>query len=131
MKSIIAALLSFIVGIMCYTLTLKIVWNQSLGGDADAVLFWGGLAFLIIALPIYLVMLKLIDTIFSKHKYFFYPLSCMLVFFVPTTFITLSFGGVLAIFSAEAMLFHTFYLSSGFIFGIMSWFFQRKEVQDT
>ncbi|MEK4230461.1 hypothetical protein [Solibacillus sp. FSL H8-0538] len=131
MKSIIAGLLSFIVGIMCYVLTLKLVWNESLGGDAYSVLFWGGQAFLIIAVPIYLLMINLIDTRFSKHKHFFYPLSCMLAFFIPTAFITLSFGGVLAIFSAEAMLFHAFFLSSGFIFGITSWFFRRKEVQDS
>lgn len=131
MKSIIAGLLSFTGGIMCYILTLKIVWNQSLGGDAYSVLYWGGLAFFIIALPIYLLMIKLIDSKFSKHKYFFYPLSCMIVFLVPTAFITISFGGVLAIFSAEALLYHTFFLSSGFIFGITSWFFRRKEVQNT
>lgn len=131
MKSIIAGLLSFIVGIMCYVLTLKLVWNQSLGGDANSVLYWGGLAFLIIALPIYLLIIQLVDIRFSKHKYFFYPLGCMLVFFIPTAFILLSFGGVLAIFSAEAMLFHAFFLSSGFVFGITSWFFRRNAVQNS
>ena len=132
MKSIIAGLLSFIVGFMCYALTINVVWNQSLGNDAYSVLFWGGSAFLLIAVPVYLFMISLIDESarFSKHKYLFYPLSCMLVYFVPTALIKLSFDGVLAIFSEEVMLFHSFFLSAGLIFGITIWFFRRKEVHE-
>ncbi|MFJ7737659.1 hypothetical protein ACIQ2D_15200 [Lysinibacillus sp. NPDC097287] len=131
MKSIIAGLLSFIVGFMCYALTLKLVWNESLGGDAYAVLIWGGFFFLI-GIPMYLFMISLIDesTRFSKHKYLFYPLGCMLAYFVPAAIIALISGGVSAIFSSELLLFHTFFLSSGFIFGITSWFFRRKESSD-
>lgn len=131
MKSVIAGLLSFIVGIMCYALTLELVWGESLGGDVYAVLYWGGMGFITIPFPIYLMTTNLIEARCSKQKYFFYPLSCMLVYFVPAAFLTLIFGGVLAIFSEEAMLFHSFFLSSGFIFGITIWFFRRKEVQNT
>lgn len=127
MRSLIAGVLSFMVGIMSYILTLKLVWNQSLGGDTYAVLYWGGFAFFVIVFPIYLLTIKFIDYLSFKHKYIFYPLSCMLIFFVPTSFITISLGGTFNIFSPEAMLFHSFFLSAGLVFGLTIWILRRKK----
>ena len=131
LKTIVTGLLSFIAGITCYILTLRIVWGESLGGDADAVLLWGGFAFFLIAVPIYLVIIKFINTLSLKHTYFFYPISCIMIFFIPTSFILFSFGGVSvsAMFSPEAMLFHSFFIASGFIFGIVSYMFRKREVK--
>ena len=41
----------------------------------------------------------------------------MVVFFIPTALITVSFGS-LDLLSPEAMLFHSFFLTSGLIFGL-------------
>ncbi|MDN4607205.1 hypothetical protein [Sporosarcina highlanderae] len=52
---VVTSLLSFIGGFFAYILALKIVWDQSMsGGDMKAVLLWVGIAFFLIATPIYL-----------------------------------------------------------------------------
>ncbi|MBS4188722.1 hypothetical protein KHA94_00625 [Bacillus sp. FJAT-49705] len=117
-------LLSFIGGFFAYTLTLKIVWEQSLGGDMVSVLFWGGIMFFLVSVPIYLGVIYFIDKRTKKFKGLLYPIGCMLVFFIPTLFITLSFGGINP-FSSEAMLFHSFFFTSGLIFGLCSWGFKK------
>ncbi|MEO4052470.1 hypothetical protein [Solibacillus sp. CAU 1738] len=123
MHFVVAAILSYLAGIGCYILTLKIVWDQTLGGDTFAVLFWGAIAFFIIACPIYLLVITLIDKVTKQYKFLFYPLGCMLVFFIPTSFILASFGdfSYKTLFSPEAMLFHAFFLSAGLIFGLSIW----------
>lgn len=112
--------LSFVGGFYAYVLTLKLVWNQTLGGDKDFVLFYGALAFLIVAFPIYLGIIRLIDKIFSKWKILLYPLGCILVFFLPTLKILLIFGSA-NLFLPEAMLFYSFFITSGLIFGLSTW----------
>lgn len=114
---IITPLVSFIGGFLAYSLTLKIVWGESLGGDMDAVLFFGGMAFFLIAVPIYFGIIYFIDTLIKKFKAFLYPIGCILVFFIPTLMITLFFGST-NLLSGEAMLFHSFFLTSGLIFGL-------------
>ncbi|MDW0117216.1 hypothetical protein QTL97_09725 [Sporosarcina thermotolerans] len=122
---VITPLLSFIGGFFAYILTLKIVWEQSLsGGDMKAVLLWGGIAFFLLATPIYLGITYFIDKKCKKIKGLLYPAGCILVFFIPTLFVTLSFGSMNP-FSPEAMLFHSFFLTSGLIFGLCSWGFKR------
>jgi hypothetical protein len=107
-----------------YILTLKIVWEQLLGGDMVAVLYWGGIAFFLVSVPIYLGIICFIDKRSKKLKGLLYPIGCMLVFFIPTLLITLSFGSMNP-FSPEAMLFHSFFLTSGLIFGLCSWGFKK------
>ena len=122
---IVTPLLSFIGGFFAYVLTLNIVWEQSLSsGDMKAVLFWGGIAFFLLAAPIYLGITYFIDNRFKKIKGLLYPIGCMLVFFIPTLVVTLSFGSMNP-FSPEAMLFHSFFLTSGLIFGLCSWGFKK------
>lgn len=127
MKSFIAGLLSYLVGIMTYILTLRIVWDESLGGDVYAVTIMGGMFYFVILHPLYLLTIKVIRESSIKHKSALYPLACMLVYFVPTSLIMLVLGGNIS--SPEAILFHAFFLSSGYVFGVVSWIFQRKEVQ--
>ena len=122
---VVTPLSSFIGGFFAYILTLKIVWEQSLsGGDMEAVLYWGGIAFLLVAVPIYLGIIYFIDNRFEKLKGLLYPIGCMLVFFIPTLLVTLTFGSVNP-FSPEAMLFHSFFLTSGLIFGLCNWGFKK------
>ncbi|MBD3109259.1 hypothetical protein IEO70_12970 [Bacillus sp. AGMB 02131] len=54
LNTILIAFLSYIGGFAAYNLVLHVVWEQSLGGEWDTVLFWGGLAFTLFAVPIYI-----------------------------------------------------------------------------
>lgn len=56
-----------------------------------------------------------------------YPLSCMLLFFLPTVLIMMAWGGGDP-FAAEALLFHSFFFMSGFLFGLLNWFFKNVPV---
>ena len=114
---IVTPLLSFYGGFFAYKLILENVWNEPLGDEAGAVLFWGGIAFFLLGVPVYFGVIYLIDIWVKKLKWLYYPIGCMLVFFMPTTLITLSFGS-LALLSPEAMLSHSFFLTSGLIFGL-------------
>lgn len=117
---ILCPVLSFIAGIFSYMLILKWVWNETLGGDLAAILFYGGIIFLTICFPIYLGVIHLIDKWFHQYKGLLYPLGCMLVFFIPTLFLNLLFGSF-DLLSPESMLFHSFFLTAGFIFGVCHW----------
>ncbi len=121
-------ILAFIGGFLSYVLTLKFVWDESIGGDIRAVLFWSGIAFFATAVPIYLGVIYFIDHRFVRHKFLLYPIVCMLIFFIPTLVITMTFGS-LNLFSPEAMLFNSFFIVSGFIFGLCSWIIKRINAQ--
>lgn len=54
-------ILSFIGGILGYMLVLKWVWNQTVGGDLAAVLFYGGVCFILVCFPVYLAVIHYID----------------------------------------------------------------------
>lgn len=122
---IVSPLLSYIGGFLAYTITLKLVWDQTLGGELPFVLFYGGFAFFIIGFPIYLGIIYLIDTKFDQYKGWLYPVGCMLIFFIPTFFIGLRFGSF-QLFIPESMLFHSFFLTSGLIFGICHWGLKKE-----
>lgn len=110
-------ILSFFGGFFTYKFILENVHNESLGEDANAVLFWGGIAFFLFGVPIYFGIIYLIDIWFKKLKWLYYPIGCMLAFFMITSIITISFGS-LNLLAPEALLFHSFFLTSGFIFGL-------------
>lgn len=118
MRTIVAGVLAYVAGFICYTVILKIVWAQSLEGDTYAVLLWGAIAFFLIAVPIYMLIIYVVMKFSTKYQHIYYPLSCMLVFFVPTAFITMLFGGTWNIFTSEALLFHAFFLAAGAVFGV-------------
>lgn len=120
MRIIATSVFSYLVGFLSYTLALKFIWDQSLAGDAYFVLVWGAIAFFLVACPIYVWIIHLIDKIPNRKKFWHYPLGCMLVFFLPTSLISLRFGSA-NLFSPESMLFHAFFLSSGLVFGLITW----------
>lgn len=121
---IFSPLLSYFGGFLAYIITLKLIWNETLGGDLSFVCIYGGIAFFIIGFPIYLGIISFVDKKFHKYKGMLYPLGCMLIFFIPTLFITLRFGS-LDLFTPESMLFHSFFLTSGLIFGICHWVLKK------
>ncbi|MEC1178165.1 hypothetical protein P9B03_06685 [Metasolibacillus meyeri] len=125
MRTIFSGLFAYIAGFACYTLMLKIVWAQSLGGDGVAVMLWGAIAFFFIAVPIYLLVIRVARKCSNKYHYIYYPLSCMFVFVVPTAFIAMALGGTFDIFGPEEMLFYSFFLATGLVFGLMQSFNRR------
>lgn len=117
--------IAFSGGFFSYLMTLKIVWGQSISrGDILAVLLWSGIAFFAIAIPIYFVIIYFVDRHFVRFKLFLYPTACALIFFTPTFAIIWAFGSS-NLFSPESMLFNSFFISSGVLFGLGNWVFKR------
>ncbi|WP_153733190.1 hypothetical protein [Sporosarcina obsidiansis] len=125
---VVTPILAFIGGFLFYVLTLKFVWDESIAGDMRAVLFWGGIAFFAIAVPIYFGVIYFIDRRFVRFKVLLYPIVCMLIFFIPTLVIAMMFGS-LNPFSPEAMLFNSFFIGSGLIFGLSFWIIKRYKAR--
>ncbi|MCQ4085692.1 hypothetical protein [Saccharibacillus sp. JS10] len=114
---ILLSLLSYSSGFLSYIYSLQLIFGQSLKSDFGFVLFTTLLGFLLVACPLYIGMVYLVDKIFKSSKIFLYPLVCVMIFFVPTLLVLLIWGGV-SPFSSEAQVFYFFYLSSGIVFGV-------------
>lgn len=115
---IVVLLLSYGAGYYSYESTLWFVWEQTLGGDKQAVIYWSSLAYLLIVVPLYLLICYAIQIKIKRKaaRMFCYPILCALTFMLPAAFIMASFGGA-SFFSPEAELFYAFFASSGIIFG--------------
>lgn len=120
---------SYLAGAGAYLLTLWIVWRQSVSSDLKAILIWGGLAYVLVALPLYLVFFTCIQLV---RKYVFhaggrapgwaFPLAGALLGVAPTYAILRSFsGGWRDLFTPEAALFFSFFGVSGICFGLGWW----------
>lgn len=120
---VLTPVLSFIGGFYAYIWVLKAYWQQELGNGTASVLINGGLAYFALAIPLYFLIVGFIDKRAMRFKWLFYPLLCMLVFFLPTFVITMAWGDGNLV-SAEALMFHSFFLTSGFIFGLLIWCFK-------
>lgn len=116
-------IVSFLCGLGGYLLALWFGWEQTIStGDLRAVFIWGGLAYLLTAAPLYLVAIRAVARRVSRLTWALYPICCMALFFIPSAFIMLLFGGSLRyIVSPEAQLFYGFFLTSGFAFGVGYW----------
>jgi len=121
---LISPLLAFVGGFCTYVVILKVVHDETLGRDATAVLIWGSLIFLAICMPLYTGIIYAIDKRFSSHKGLLYPLGCMLLFVIPTVTI-MGIWGDINPFLPEAMLFHSFFIMSGLIFGLCHWVIKK------
>ncbi|MBH0333666.1 hypothetical protein ABH14_28715 [Brevibacillus brevis] len=131
---IIVFFLSYWAGYYSYESALWLVWKQTLGGDKRAVLFWTSIAYLIILVPLFLLVCY---TIKSKLKsklprFVSYPIFCASACILPTAFIMLFLGGG-SFFSAESLLFCSFFASSGISFGLgyglISLMFEPKSME--
>lgn len=120
---ILSPILSFIGGFYVYAWMLQKLWNQELGGDSEAVLFWGGQAYFIFEVPCYFLLIRYIDKKFKKLKLLLYSLSCMLGFVIPILVLWLIWGG--GLFTPEMVLFYGFFISSGLIFAVLNWSFKN------
>ncbi len=124
---IVTPIFAFIGGLLSYILTVKLGWDESLNGDIRAVLFWGSAVYVIVV-PFYYGVIYFIDRRFEKFKALLYIIACMLVFLIPTFPILALIFGITRPFSLEIIPFYSFFISSGFIFGLLTWIFKRNNV---
>lgn len=121
---VVLACLSYVLGLFSYVYFLETLFGQSLKSDLGFVVFATVLGFLIIACPLYIAIVYLVDKYFKTFKLILYPLACVAIFFVPTLLVLLIWGGT-SPFSPEAQLFYFFYLFSGLTFGLGYRFIQK------
>ncbi|UHA72731.1 hypothetical protein [Paenibacillus sp. 481] len=112
-------IISFLAGISTYKATLWYGWEQAVGSDLNAILFWSILAYGIVLVPLYLYVCAIVRTrqLNPYIKLALYPFACAALFILPTAFMMMFFGGGRLI-SAEAQLFYAFFASSGVVFGL-------------
>ncbi|MEE8326593.1 MAG: hypothetical protein V3R58_06100 [candidate division NC10 bacterium] len=142
---VVVAVLAYFVGLGAYVGVLRAVWHEKItGGEAEAVIFWGGLAYLLVAIPLYLLafwMIKLARPfVFGFRRLlllFIFPATAVLVTILPTGFaLCAGFFGVslLALPNAmfecvfaypEAIPFYAFFGASGLCFSL-GWFFLSR-----
>lgn len=84
---VLTPIISFLGGFYAYVWVLKQQWNQDIGNDATAVLIYGGMAFVALAMPLYFLVIGFIDKRIARFKMVLYSLFCMLLFFLPTVLI--------------------------------------------
>ena len=141
----IVAVLAYFVGLGAYVGILRAVWHEKItGGEAEAVIFWGGLAYLLVAIPLYLLAFWMIKRarpfvfVFRRlFLLFIFPATAVLVTILPTGFaLCAGFFGIslLALPNAmfecafaypEAIAFYAFFGASGLCFSL-GWFFLSR-----
>lgn len=129
------AIVAYLAGAGAYLAVLALIWGQSVGRELKAVLFWGGLAYVVAALPLYLIVftgLALVRKLFLQSRTpvprWLFPLLGMALGLVPTCLILRLWGGGLShLFTPEAALFYSFFGASGLCFGAgWWWLFGRR-----
>jgi hypothetical protein len=123
------SLIGYVGGVAGYAATLAIVWKQSIGGDLEAVLFWGGLAYVLIAIPLFVFTFWAIDRVRSRRRgmrrrppALLYPAAAALEGPGATYFIMRVWGGgASSLLEPEAIPFHTLFAVAGIIWGTGWW----------
>ena len=118
---ILTPIASFLSGFYIFVKMWHFFLNENLNSnDFNVIFFWGGLPYLIGAVPFYFFIIHLIDKKNYSFKFLLYPIGCMLGFLIPLVPIILLWSGG-HLFSSELILFYGFFLTSGLIFGILNW----------
>lgn len=120
---IVTPLTAFIGGLLSYILTLKLGWDEALTGDLRAVLFWGSALYALVV-PFYFVVVYIIERRFKKFVALLYTIACMFIFLIPTFPIFVLFWVMTSPFSSVMILFYSFFISAGLIFGLCTWTFK-------
>lgn len=116
---IIVFVLSYWIGFYAYEYILWVVWNETLGNDRNAVLFWAFIPYVIILVPLYLLICNTIKSKVNRPllRMIGYPSLCALIFIIPTFFIMVFFNSF-DFLAPEALLFYVFFASAGIVFGL-------------
>lgn len=131
------AVLAFGVGVGIYLATLGLIWGERISHrDLEAMLFWGGLAYGLVALPVFLTSFLLVHLVRRVLLHarrpaavWFLPLFGLLLGWAPTYALARTWGGGVAdLLEPEVLLFYSFFGGSGLCLGLgWWWLFNRRE----
>lgn len=128
------AVLSYAAGVVTYYGTLGLLWGQWRLQDLEAVALWGGLAYGVVAFPLYLIVFLGLHLARRGWKEtrgrlaaWRLPVIGALLGLAPVYAIMQVWGGGLSrLASEEALLFYSFFGASGVCFGLgWWWLFER------
>lgn len=133
--------IAFLGGYIAYASELWFSWNEKLigSGDNPAVIFWGGVAFVGVGLPLYMLCFYMINSVNVKTFKFNRPPLVLFVcvpgvLSVILTYVIVFFrgGGLLSgLLTPESRLFYVFFATSGAIFGLGYFVLKYKQLRLT
>ncbi|MFD1019459.1 hypothetical protein [Thalassobacillus hwangdonensis] len=123
---VVTPILSYAAGITAFITVGTIVRNESIGSDLGSVLLYGAFVYLLFALPIYYVTVYFIGKRYEHYRWLYYPAACMLVFMIPTAGLMIT-NGREELLSPEALVYNSFFLGAGLVFGLGSWYFKHRK----
>jgi hypothetical protein len=129
------SLLAFMLGFAMYVVTLAVVWRQTLGsGGVRAVMVWGALAYLLIALPLYVSSFRLVHWVWSQwarapHPWVLFPLTALPISILSVGAMLVWLGGgersssgfMRVLMLPEAQLLYVFFGTTGVVMGVSWW----------
>jgi len=130
------ALLAFVAGGATYLVTLGLVWGERISrGDLVAVLYWFGLAYALVALPVFVTSFLLVHLLRRLLQLrgrgpalWVFPLVGLLGGWAPTYALVRTWGGGLrTLLEPEALLFYSFFGGAGLCFGLSWWLVFGRE----
>lgn len=131
------AVVAYLAGTGAYLAVLALIWGESIGRELEAVLFWGGLGYLVAALPLTLILLigvalarKFVFRSRGRIPAWLLPLAGAVLGLAPTYLIVRIWGGGLSgLLTPEAALFYSFFGVSGLCFGAGWWWLFGRGVR--
>lgn len=120
---ILLIIVSYFSGVSAYLLFPTNLENAEL----SFVFIYGALAYGILALPLYLLIVTLVGKFIKSMKVIFYTVGCMLVSVVPSTAILFIWGGnIESLFVDAGPPFLAFYLIAGLVFAVGYRFLEKR-----
>ena len=131
------AVLAYGAGVLTYYGTLGLLWGQWKLQDLEAAALWGGLVYLLVAFPLYLISFFGFHLAWKWRRRglrpaWFFPVLGAVLGVAPTYAIMRVWGGGLSsLISEEAILFYSFFGASGVCFGLGWWWLFEREARPT
>lgn len=120
---VLTPILAFLSGLLSYSIMLQLLWDEMIGAELGTVVFWGSAVFSVMV-PVYFVIIYLIERRFNSNKLFLFPTACLLISLLPVFIIFVPFGRQ-ALFSEQSALATSFFAAAGIVFGLCSWIFRK------
>lgn len=119
-RILIAVPISWIAGLATYVMALRWFWDQTMGGDAIAVMLWSFIALLIAVPMAYWPTLTFLSRVLHGYRpRALFVLTAVALGIIPTAMIVLLWGGGLSgLLSPEAQLFYCMFAAVGLVLGL-------------